>query len=69
MPQVFNCSFRCFFDTEENSRYTTHYQQLPIQDIPKWIESYKFTHPMCTSISVKIWLANQPSVKEMEEKE
>lgn len=49
-------SFRCYY---ANGNKTEHYQDLPINDIPKWIECYKFTHPECISISVKLWFGDQ----------
>ncbi len=49
---MFDCSFRCFFADGDPCN---HYQTLPLEDIGKWIECYKFTHPGCVSISVKIW--------------
>lgn len=62
MPAItekYNTSFRCFFDGEGNPHYTTHYApQFPAKDIQKWIASYRFTHPNCTAISVKVWLVN-----------
>lgn len=45
-------SFRCHYP---NGEYTQHRQELPLKDLKKWIESYKFTHPDVVSISVKIW--------------
>lgn len=48
----FLLSFRCYFPNGNNC---THYQQLHFDQIPKWIECYKFTHPDCVSISVKVW--------------
>lgn len=52
---IFNISFRCHY---QNGEFTTHRQDLKVSDIPKWIESYKFTHPECISISFKIWFAD-----------
>lgn len=55
--EKYNVSFRCFFDDENGMHYTTHYNPaFPLSDIPRWIESYKFTHPNCSGISVKVWL-------------
>lgn len=45
-------SFQCYY---ENGNKTIHRQQLPVEQIPKWIEAYKFTHPDCISITVKVW--------------
>jgi hypothetical protein len=57
--EKYNTSFRCFFDGDNNPHYTTHYApQFAAKDIAKWIASYRFTHPGCTAISVKVWLVN-----------
>lgn len=45
-------SFRCYYKDGSN---TNHRQILSVGDIPKWIEAYKFTHPNCIAITVKIW--------------
>ena len=45
-------SFRCYFP---DGGVCNHYQSLPLFDISKWIESYRFTHPNCSAISVKVW--------------
>ena len=55
---TYNCSFRCYFDVDGRQNWNTHYQALPLSDIPRWLEAYQFTHPFCTSISVKIWFVN-----------
>lgn len=52
---VYNISFRCFY---ENGNKTQHRQALTIDQIPRWIEAYKFTHPDCTSISVCVYFEN-----------
>ena len=55
----YNVSFRCFYLDADGSRCTTHYQpKFPLSDIPKWLDAYKFTHPNCTSVSVKVWFVN-----------
>ena len=51
MP-VYSLNFRCYYD---NGNFTDHSRIMPLSDIPKWIDSYLFTHPACISISVKIW--------------
>jgi len=53
--EIYNFSFRCYFDGADGPSYTTHYQPLPISDIPRWLDAYRFTHPDCKAISVKIW--------------
>ena len=66
MGERYNVSFRCFFDNEEGTHFTTHYNvDFKVADIPRWIDSYKFTHPNCTSISVKVWFT-APSEAETE---
>lgn len=49
--QSFSVSFICHY----NDNQTKHRQEMLLKDIPKWIDAYKFTHPDCKSISLKIW--------------
>lgn len=53
MTNKYIISFRCYY--AEPGNYTTHKQELPLIDIARWIEAYKFTHPAVVSISVKVW--------------
>lgn len=53
VKQTFTVSFRCFFPGRDN--IINHRQEMPLRDIPKWLEAYMFTHPTVVSISVKIW--------------
>lgn len=46
-------SFRCYYGSPDES--TTHYRTMPLADIPKWIEAYRFTHPDVQSITCKVW--------------
>lgn len=50
--QEFRFSFRCYYP---NGGTCDKYQTLKLSDIPRWIDAYKFTHPDCISISVKLW--------------
>lgn len=52
---IYELSFRCYYPDGEP---TTHRQSMKLSDIRKWIDAYKFTHPNCTSITVKIWLTD-----------
>ena len=52
MKKAYPISFRCFFP---GAGKTNHYQTMPLKDMPKWVESYIFTHPNVESISIKIW--------------
>ena len=52
---TYNFSFRCYFPSDEDPCYTTHYQRLPLSDVPRWLEAYRFTHPDCVAISCKVW--------------
>lgn len=45
-------SFRCYFPTGDPCNKT---QDIKLSDIPRWIESYLFTHPLCTAVTVKVW--------------
>lgn len=55
----YNVSFRCYYSCSTGPQYNTHYRNLALSDIPRWIEAYQFTHPECLSISVKVWLTEQ----------
>ena len=52
LDKIFDVSFRCGYS---DNTCTNHYQSFPLSDIPKWIDVYKFTHPLCKWVSVKIW--------------
>ena len=56
MKQTYSLSIRCYYP---NGEPTTHYQDLKLSDIPKWIEAYKFTHPNCKAITVKVWFGDK----------
>lgn len=56
MKKVYHLSIRCYYD---NGKHTQHFQDLKLAEISKWIEAYKFTHPNCKSITVKIWLDDE----------
>lgn len=52
MNRIYHTSFRCFFG---GGRYNQHNQLLRLEEIPRWLDAYMFTHPGVESISVKIW--------------
>lgn len=52
---LFDISIRCHYP---NGDQTQHRQTMKLSDIPKWVESYKFTHPNCTAVSIKIWYSD-----------
>lgn len=52
MDETTHISFRCYYP--DGGKCDKH-QVLKLSDIPKWIDSYKFTHPNCSAISVKVW--------------
>lgn len=54
--KLYSVSFHCFFPEDGACK---HFQTLPLFDIPTWIDCYKFTHPTCISISVKIWFSDE----------
>lgn len=56
MTKEYDISFHCNY---RNGDATRHGQVMKLKDIPKWIEAYKFTHPACTSISIKIWFKEE----------
>ena len=57
MSKTYMCSFFCYF--EEAGSVTKHYQQLPLKDISKWIDAYRFKHPNVQSISVRVWFERE----------
>ena len=60
--KAYQMSFRCYFGGSADN-LTKHRQELPLKDIPKWIEAYQFTHPTCRSISVKVWFDAAPEAE------
>ena len=61
--KTYNVSFRCHYnDAREPGHYTQHWQDLPLRDLHKWVEAYRFTHPTCTSVSIKLWLKDDEEV-------
>lgn len=59
----YHVRFRCFFGgTRENS--VDHNAELTLDDIPKWLRAYHFTHPGVHSITMKYW----PNDREEESK-
>ena len=59
--KLYGVSFFCDYDRENRTR---HYQVMPLKDIPKWLEAYKFTHPEVRAISVKIWMDSREGDEE-----
>lgn len=51
MNEPVSVSFYCYYVNNT----VTKVQDLPLCDIGKWIDCYRFTHPHCISISVKVW--------------
>ena len=55
MKKIYSVSIRTYYP---NGNRCDHHAEIEQKEIAKWIECYKFTHPDCTSITVKIWLTN-----------
>jgi len=57
---TYGVSFRCYFpdDGGTATRYNSHYQCLPLDELPTWIEAYRFTHPNCLSVTAKVWFSD-----------
>ncbi|MBQ2062281.1 MAG: hypothetical protein II458_06350 [Oscillospiraceae bacterium] len=53
----YRMSIRCYFPGVDN--FTQHYPVMPLKDITKWVEAYRFTHPTAEAITVKIWLHDE----------
>jgi hypothetical protein len=62
--EIYNCSFRCYFPSDTGLNFVTHFQEIALSDIPKWIKAYQFTHPACLSVCVKIWLTSRENFNE-----
>lgn len=53
IDRKFAISFFCYYpDSDQPCKKV---QVLKLADIPKWIDAYKFTHPACQAITVKVW--------------
>lgn len=57
MSEKYEVSFHCYFPGTGN--ITRHRQTMPLKDIKKWVEAYRYTHPMVQSITVKIWFTKE----------
>ena len=55
IDKVFSISFRCYY---ANGNKTNHRQDLKLSEIPRWIDSYRFTHPLCQAITCKIYFSD-----------
>ena len=64
MNDTYDLSFRCYYD---NRNCNDHRQLLHLNDIPRWIQAYKFTHPNCISITVKIWFCKNQEQTTLDE--
>lgn len=50
-------SFRCYFSGDKN--YTDHRASIPVEEIPKWIEAYQYTHPACKGVTVRVFFERE----------
>ena len=57
MGKLYEISIRCYFNGQRN--YTTHYQTMPLKDVAKWVEAYRFTHPNVEAITFKLWMKDE----------
>lgn len=51
-------SFRCYFPGSRDN-YTDHRAAIPVEEIPRWIEAYTYTHPACTMVSVRVYIKRE----------
>lgn len=56
--EIYHFSIRCYF-SETPGDHTTHHVVIPVKDLAKWIECYRFTHPNVMAISIKTWFDNK----------
>ena len=52
--KVYRFSIRCYF--KHSSHYTHHLQTMTLDDIGRWMEAYRFTHPELDSICAKVYI-------------
>lgn len=57
MNKEYRFSIRCYF--EHSSHYTHHLQKMTLEDVGRWIEAYRFTHPTLTSVIVKCYITEE----------
>ena len=57
MIKAYRLSIRCYFPGTGN--YTHHMADLPLKDVGKWVEAYRYTHPTLESISIKIYMGKE----------
>lgn len=60
----YQMSIRCHFPGKGNK--TQHYPVMPLRDIAKWVEAYRFTHPTAEAITIKIWLHDEEEAETCE---
>lgn len=58
--KTYDISIRCYYP---NGNKTQHSQTLPLKDIAKWVEAYRFTHPACKAVTFKIWLHDEEEAR------
>ena len=50
----YSLNIRCYFPGAGN--YTQHRAEMPLKDVGKWVEAYRYTHPNVESFTVKVYL-------------
>lgn len=50
--ETLGMNFRCYYT---DGQPCNHYRELSMEDVGKWMDAYKFTHPNCIAITVKVW--------------
>lgn len=54
-------SFRCYY---KSGNHCDKIAFIELAEIEEWIYCYKFTHPDCTSISIKLWFKKETNKPE-----
>lgn len=57
----YNISFRCYFPGKDN--HCDHRADIPVEEIPKWIEAYLYTHPACKGVSVRVYVNKEEGME------
>ena len=50
-------SFRCYYP--KSSHYSHHVQELALEEIGRWMEAYRFTHPNVAAITVRVLIGRK----------
>ena len=53
-PAVYSITFRCHYPSQ--NRAVWYEREMALKDVARWLRDFKFTHPDCGQISMKIFM-------------